>query len=71
MESGGLDAVFFIVFVMQRERNAAGYARAMADAFVKYAAIRKMTDVDHPDRIGLALTAADVRRIHAEAVALR
>ena len=66
MESGGLDAVFFIVFVMQRERNAAGYARAMADAFVKYAAIRKMTDVDHPDRIGLALTAADVRRIHAE-----
>ena len=66
MESGGLDAVFFIVFVMQRERNAAGYARAMADAFVKYAAIRKMTDVDYPDRIGLALTAADVRRIHAE-----
>ena len=66
MESGGLDAVFFIVFVMQRERNAAGYARAMADAFVKYAAIRKMTDMDHPDRIGLALTAADVRRIHAE-----
>ena len=66
MENGGLDAVFFIVFVMQRERNAAGYARAMADAFVKYAAIRKMTDVDHPDRIGLAHTAADVRRIHAE-----
>ena len=66
MESGGLDAVFFIVFVMQRERNAAGYARAMADAFVKYAAIRKMTDVDYPDRIGLARTAADVRRIHAE-----
>ena len=66
MENGGLDAVFFVVFVMQRERNATGYARAMADAFVKYAAIRKMTDVDHPDRIGLALTAADVRRIHAE-----
>ena len=66
MESGGLDAAFFIVFVMQRERNPAGYARAMADAFVKYSAIRKMTDVGYPDRIGLALTAADVRRIHAE-----
>lgn len=66
MESGGLDAVFFVVFVMQRERNPAGYARAMADAFVKYSAIRKMTDIDYPDRIGLALTAADVRRIHAE-----
>ena len=66
MERGGLDAAFFIVFVMQRERTEAGYARAIADAFVKYAAIRKMTDVDHTDRIGLALTAADVRRIHAE-----
>ena len=66
MEQGGLDAVFFIVFVMQRERNSAGYARAMADAFVKYAAIRRMTDHDYPDRIGLALTAADVRRIHGE-----
>lgn len=66
MESGGLDAAFFVVFVTQRERNPAGYARAMADAFVKYSAIRKMTDVDYPDRIGLALTAGDVRRIHAE-----
>ncbi|MCY4156917.1 MAG: dipeptidase [Gammaproteobacteria bacterium] len=66
MEQGGLDAAFFIVFVMQRERSEAGYARAIADAFVKYAAIRKMTDIDHSDRIGLALTAADVRRIHGE-----
>ena len=66
MESGGLDAVFFVVFVMQRERNPAGYARAVADAFVKYSAIRKMTDIDYADRIGLARTAADVRRIHAE-----
>ncbi|MYH32739.1 MAG: membrane dipeptidase [Gammaproteobacteria bacterium] len=66
MEQGGLDAAFFIVFVMQRERSESGYARAIADAFVKYAAIRKMTDIDHSDRIGLALTAADVRRIHAE-----
>jgi len=66
MERGGLDAAFFIVFVMQRERNEAGYARAVADAFVKYAAIRRMTDTDYSDRIGLALTAADVRRIHGE-----
>jgi membrane dipeptidase len=36
----------------------------MADAFVKVAAIRRMTDRDHAGRIGLALTAADVRRIH-------
>lgn len=66
MERGGLDAAFFIVFVMQRERNETGYARAVADAFVKYAAIRRMTDIDYSDRIGLALTAEDVRRIHAD-----
>ena len=66
MEAGGLDAAFFIVFVTQRKRTEANYARAIADAFVKYAAIRRMTDHDHSGRIGLALTAADVRRIHGE-----
>lgn len=66
MEAGGLDAAFFIVFVMQRKRTEANYARAIADAFVKYAAIRRMTDHDYSGRIGLALTAADVRRIHGE-----
>lgn len=66
MESGGLDAAFFVVYVPQRGRDPAGHARAVADAFVKVAAIRRMTDVQHPDRIGLARTAADVRRIHAD-----
>ena len=66
MEQGGLDAAFFVVFVPQRERNQAGYARAMADAFTKLAAIRRMTDVQYPETIGLALSAADVRRLHAE-----
>ena len=66
MEHGGLDAVFFIVYVGQGERNTAGYVRAMADAFAKFAAIRRMTDVQYPDTIVLARTAADVRRIHGE-----
>jgi len=66
MEQGGLDAVFFIVYVGQGERNPAGYARAMADAFDKFAAIRRMTDVQYPETIALARTADDVRRIHAE-----
>ena len=66
MEEGGLDAVFFVVFVPQRERDPANQARAMADAFVKNSAIRRMTDLQHPDRIGLAVTAEDVRRIHRE-----
>lgn len=66
MERGGLDAAFFVVFVPQRSRDRAGYARAMADAFTKLAAIRRMTDVQHPETIGLAVSVADVRRLHAE-----
>lgn len=66
MQRGGLDAVFFIVYVGQGERNPAGYAKAIADAFGKFAAIRRMTDVQYPETIALARTAADVRRIHAE-----
>ena len=66
MERGGLDAVFFIVYVGQGERNATGYARAMADAFARFTAIRRMTDVQYPETISLARTAADVRRIHGE-----
>ena len=66
MELGGLDAAFFVAFVPQRERNPANYARAAADAFTKLAAIRRMTDVQHSETIGLALSAADVRRFHAE-----
>ncbi|MSO72446.1 MAG: membrane dipeptidase [Rhodospirillaceae bacterium] len=65
MISGGLDAPFLIVYVGQGERNTAGYARALADAFGKFAAIHKLTEQLYPDKIGLALTAADVRRIHA------
>ncbi len=65
MISGGMDAPFLIVFVGQSERNTAGYARALADAFGKFAAIHKLTEQLYPDKIGLALTAADVRRIHA------
>ena len=64
MKKGGLDAAFFIVYVSQRDRNPSGYALAMADALVKFSAIRRMTDLQHSDRIALALTATDVRHIH-------
>ena len=66
MEEGGLDAVFFIVFVGQDTAlNAPGYARAYAAAIEKFDAIHRLTEQIAPDRIGLALTAADARRIHA------
>ena len=66
MEEGGLDAVFLIVYVGQDTAlNEAGYARAHAQAIEKFEAIHRLTTELAPDRIGLARTAADVRRIYA------
>ncbi len=65
MISGGYDAPFFIVYMGQGERTTVGYAKALSDAFLKFSAIHKLTDQLYPDKIELALTAADVRRIKA------
>ncbi len=65
MISGGMNAPFFIVYVGQGERNTAGYAKALGEAFTKFGAIHKLTEGLYPDKIELALTAADARRIHA------
>lgn len=65
MIAGGLDAPFLIVFVGQAERNTAGYAKALSDAFTKFSAIHKLTEQTYPDKIELALTATDARRIFA------
>jgi membrane dipeptidase len=66
MRAGGLDVGFFIVYVGQTERTEANYAQAKADAMTKFDAIHRMTDDLYPDRIGLAYSADDVERIHAE-----
>jgi membrane dipeptidase len=72
MFEGGLDAVFFSVFVSQaREADhpdafkPAGYERAYKAALEKFAAIHRLTEEIAPDKIELALTSADVRRISA------
>ena len=65
MEAGGLDAAFLIVYTGQGKLDSAGYAGAYAAAMEKFAAIHRLTDSLAPDRVGLALTAADARRIHA------
>ena len=62
MREGGMDAAFFVVYVGQTARNAAGYAEAASEALRKFAAIRRVTDIQYKDEIGLALTAGDVRR---------
>ena len=66
MREGGMDAAFFVVYVGQTARNAAGYAEAASEALRKFAAIRRVTDIQYKDEIGLALTAGDVRRLHDE-----
>lgn len=63
MIEGGLDATFIIVFVGQGPRTEAGYAKALSDAFLKFAAIHRLTSDMYPDQIQLARTAEDVRRI--------
>ncbi|MEK7240154.1 MAG: dipeptidase, partial [Gemmatimonadota bacterium] len=65
MEQDGLDAVFFSVYVGQRQDfSDTGYARAKAADMEKFEAMRALVDKLAPERIDLALTAADVRRIH-------
>ncbi|MES1989543.1 MAG: dipeptidase [Pseudomonadota bacterium] len=66
MKSGGLDAVFFIAYVDQTRRGATGYAEAASEAFAKFAAIHRMTDELYSKDVGLALTSADIRRIHGQ-----
>jgi len=64
MDQGGLDAAFFIVYVGQGPRNDWGYDHARKAALNKFDAIHRMV-AQYPDRIGLARTAAEVRRIAA------
>ena len=63
MREGGLDVAFFIVFVGQTARTQENYAKASADAMIKFNAIHRMTDEMYPEQIELAYTADDVRRI--------
>jgi len=68
MVKGGLDASFFIVYVGQDTGpdafTPAGYDRAYQSAIEKFDAIHRLTEQIAPDKIGLALTSADARRIY-------
>jgi membrane dipeptidase len=66
MFEGGLDASFFIVYVGQGPLTPEGYASAYKAALEKFDAIHRLTEEIAPDKIELALTAADVRRIAAK-----
>lgn len=62
MERGGLDVVFFIVYVEQGPRTPQGYAAARQAADVKFTAIHKMVD-SYPERIEMAYRVDDIKRI--------
>ncbi len=63
MVAGGLDASFFIVYVGQGPQTPEGFDNAYRQAIAKFEAIHRLTEKIAPDKIELALTAADVRRI--------
>lgn len=65
MEDGNLSGGFFVTYVRQGALDMAGYAAALA------AARRRSGEIDavlaaYPDRIELATTADDARRLHGE-----
>ena len=66
MEEGGLDVAFLIVYVGQDDDlTATGFAQATAAAMEKFDAIHRLVDELAPDRIELARSAEDARRIYA------
>jgi len=65
MEAGGLDVSWMIVYVGQGDLTEEGFENAHAQAIEKFETIHRLTEEIAPDRIELALTSDDVRRINA------
>lgn len=66
MEAGGLDVAWFIVYTGQGELNTGGYAAAYDNAMSKFNAIHRLVNEIAPEKIGLATTSAEVRKLHRE-----
>jgi len=64
MEKGGLDVTWLIVYTGQGSLDAEGYAAAYKNAMDKFNAIHRLTEKYAPNKIELALTSDDVRRIY-------
>jgi membrane dipeptidase len=65
LERGGVDAAVFAVFARPGWRSSEGVAKARDEANRKLRAIREIPQ-RYPSRAALALSAADVERIHRE-----
>ena len=66
MDAGDLDVAWLIVYTGQGELNEEGYKKAYENAISKFDAIHKLTKEFAPDRISLATTSAEAKKIHAE-----
>tara|TARA_R110002051_G_scaffold137916_4_gene210643 strand:+ start:73497 stop:74765 length:1269 start_codon:yes stop_codon:yes gene_type:complete len=64
MNEGGLDVTWLIVYTGQDTLTNEGYTKAKQNAIDKFEAIHKLCEEIAPDQIELALTSADVKRIH-------
>jgi membrane dipeptidase len=65
MEEGGLDAVFFSIYVGQGALDSAGFARAYEQDTAKFNAVHRLAEQIAPQRIAIAYTADEARRIYA------
>src|SRR5919112_9373 len=63
MIEGGLDAVFFSIYVGQGPLTAEGYQRAYEADMEKFAAVHRLAEQLAPDKIEIAYRAADVSKI--------
>jgi membrane dipeptidase len=66
MFEGGLDAVFFSIFVGQGPLTPEGYQRAYDADMEKFAAVHRLAEQLAPDKIEIAYRAADVAKIAAK-----
>lgn len=66
MEEGGLDVAWLIVYTGQDTLTPEGYAKGKENAMAKFDAIHRLCEEIAPEKINLALTSDDVRRIHGE-----
>jgi membrane dipeptidase len=64
MVEGDMDVSFMIVYVGQGPLTPEGYDSAYRQAVAKFEAVHRLTEKLAPDQIGLALTPADVLRLH-------
>jgi len=66
MKEGGMDVSFMIAYVGQGALTPEGYASAYRTAVAKFDAVHRLTEQIAPNEIGLALTPADVVRLHGQ-----